>query len=119
NITGLFYDAGRIYYTRSGDSRLYYRYFATQSNVVGSLEFTVANPFDFSKVKGMTMASGTLFLATSDGNLHRIAFTGGVPTGSDTVIAGKSLGGRNYAGNGLFLGPATATTQAAKVATTK
>jgi hypothetical protein len=107
NITGLFYDSGRIYYTRSGDSRLFYRYFATESSVVGSLEFTVANPFNLSTVRGMTVASGNLFAATSDGNLHRIAFTGGAPSGTDTVVSGPAVDGRNFAGNGLFVGPAT------------
>ncbi len=108
NITGLFFDHGRIYYTKSGDSRLYYRYFATESSIVGSLEFTASgngDGFNWSTARGMTVSGGYLFTATADGNLHRVGFADGAPSGTDTVIAGPGTGGRSYAGNGLFVGP--------------
>ncbi|HEV3363239.1 MAG TPA: delta-60 repeat domain-containing protein, partial [Acidimicrobiia bacterium] len=33
DVTGMFYDYGRLYYTVAGDRRLYYRYFLSQPNV--------------------------------------------------------------------------------------
>ena len=46
----------RLYYTLSPDSRLYYRYFTPESQVVGAQTFVAAsNGVDFSKVTGMTL----------------------------------------------------------------
>ena len=41
NITGVFYDksAGRLYYSLSGQSQLYYRYFTPQSQIIGAVRF--------------------------------------------------------------------------------
>ncbi len=55
-ISGMFFDAGRIYYTLAGQSNLYYRFFTPQSGVVGAYRFTATGNVagvDFSKVNGM------------------------------------------------------------------
>ncbi len=75
-MTGMFFHRGRIYYTVSGDTRLYYRYFTPESQIVGANLF-VASTGDgvmWSKVRGMTMSSGQLVYATSEGKLWRVAF---------------------------------------------
>ncbi|WP_237771459.1 PKD domain-containing protein [Kribbella sp. ALI-6-A] len=75
NITGMFFDSGRIYYTRSGQSNLYYRYFTPESNVVGANVFTATGSLtgiNFSQVNGMVLAGNTLYWAQStDGTLRK------------------------------------------------
>jgi hypothetical protein len=86
-ITGMFFWNGRLYYTLTGDTRLYYRWFTPQSATVGADTFTPSGVTDgrnWSGVSGMTMASGRLIYATT-GTLSSVAFTGGAPTGTATV----------------------------------
>ena len=87
-ITGMFFWNGRLYYTLTGDARLYYRWFTPQSATLGADTFTASGVTDgrnWSGVSGMTMASGRLIYATTTGTLSSVAFTGGVPTGTATV----------------------------------
>jgi beta-propeller uncharacterized protein DUF5122 len=105
NMTGMFFQNGRIYYTVQGDSRLYYRYFTPQSQVVGSNLFVAStgDGVDWAGVRGMTMASGRLIYATTDGRLWRVGFGGGRPTGAVTQIGGPGVDAANWAARGLFV----------------
>jgi hypothetical protein len=107
NATGMFYDAGRLYYTRSGDRNLYYRFFAPESGIIGTIEYIASGSkdgLDWSGVRGMTEASGHVFYGTADGNLHVMTFTGGTPVpGTDDVLSGPGIDGRNWSSNGLFV----------------
>src|SRR5215207_5830883 len=61
-ITGMFFWNGRLYYTLTGDTRLYYRWFTPESGVIGADTFTASGVTDgrnWSGVSGMTMASGS------------------------------------------------------------
>ena len=77
----MFWNDGRLYYTRSGDPDLHYRYFTLESELYGSVEYTVSGPgidgLDWSGVKGLTEASGHMYWQTDDGTLHEIDFSGG------------------------------------------
>jgi hypothetical protein len=103
-VTGMFFEpsSGRLYYTLSGDARLLYRYFTPESGVVGAETFT-ASATGWSSVSGMTLASGKLYLATSNGNLSAVGFAGGVPSGSATVISGPAVDGQSWQSRGLFV----------------
>jgi hypothetical protein len=90
-MTGMFYDTAthRIYYTVSGDSRLFYRYFTPESAIVGAQTFQAdAGGVNFSAVAGMTLASGRiLYGSSSDGALRSVPFSGGRVTGGPTVVS--------------------------------
>ena len=90
NLTGMFYDTAthRLYYTLTGDSRLYYRYFAPESEVVGAQTFVGTSSVDLSAVNGLTLAGGrVLFGSSTDGALRSVAFSGGQITGPATVTS--------------------------------
>ena len=103
-MTGMFFDGGRIYYTVSGNPRLYYRYFTPESLVVGANLFVAgtAGPIDWANVRGMTVASGNLYYALSNGNLFRVPWVAGQASGTPTQIGGPAVDGVNWASRGLF-----------------
>ncbi|HEU4426112.1 MAG TPA: hypothetical protein VFR67_26545, partial [Pilimelia sp.] len=47
NVTGMFYTAGRLYYTLNGQTGLYWRWFTPDSGTVGADRFTVAGTTAF------------------------------------------------------------------------
>jgi hypothetical protein len=101
NMTGMFFDGGRIYYTVSGDPRLYYRYFTPESRIVGANLFVAAvnaNGIDWGAVRGMTLADGNIYFGTSTGSLQRVAFSNGTVSGSPTTL--QSSG---WASTGMFV----------------
>jgi hypothetical protein len=89
--TGMFYDPAtrRLYYTVSGDSRLFYRYFSPESDTVGAQTLVAdAGGVSFGSVAGMTLASGRiLFGSSTDGSLRSAPFAGGRVTGAATVVS--------------------------------
>ena len=91
SMTGMFYDPDthRIYYTVSGDSRLYYRGFSPQSKIVGALTMTGdAGGINFSTAAGLTLADGRIYYGSStDGVLRSAPFNGGRVTGAPTVAS--------------------------------
>lgn len=91
NLTGMFYDTElhRLYYSVFNDSRLYYRYFTPDSEVVGAQTFQANDGgVDFSTVSGMTLASGRILYGSSaDGALRSVTFAGGAVTGTPTVVS--------------------------------
>jgi hypothetical protein len=105
-ITGMFFWNGRLYYTLSGDTRLYYRWFTPESGVIGADTFVASGAGDgrnWSTVSGMTMASGRLVYATTAGTLSAIDFTGGVPTGTATTLSGPAIDGQSWQSRALFV----------------
>lgn len=99
-LTGMFFSNGRLYYTRSGKSSLYYRGFSLDSGVVGADEFVAAST-GFGDVAGMMLSGSTLYWASqANGQLKKMAFSNGVPTGG--VTTASTLNWRTRA---MFIGP--------------
>ncbi|MEX2275490.1 MAG: hypothetical protein WEA10_08035 [Actinomycetota bacterium] len=112
NLTGMFYDNARIYYTISGRTGLFYRYFTPESNILGAEEFTATTGggVDWKNVKGMTMASGRLYVVVQSGSggnvtgrLYRVNWVNGLPSGSLTQIGGQGVDSVDWRSLGLFV----------------
>jgi chitodextrinase len=113
-MTGMFYDNGRIYYTvsKSGtgttttNNMLFYRYFNPESGIVGANLFVADSyPADatiqWANVRGMALASGTLYYALTDGKLYRVGWNSaaGKPTGTPSLVSSATT----WQSRGMFV----------------
>ena len=100
-VTGMFYADGRMYYTRSGQNALYWRGFSPDSGVIGGVENTAAGGnIAWSSTRGMFLDGTTLYVVSSTtGQLLKIGFANGVPTGTSTVADATT----DWRGKALFL----------------
>lgn len=121
NMTGMFFDRNRIYYTvnRPGNdattvannNRLYYRFFNPESEIVGAnLHVASSYPADnvvpWGSVRGMTLASGKLIYALTDGRLYRVDWDGSRPVGTPMLISNATT----WQSRGMFVFSQTADT---------
>jgi len=105
SMTGMFYADGRIYYTLSGQSSLFYRSFSADSDVVGAERFTApTGGRNWSGTGGLFFANDTVYVITaSNGTLSSVPFNGGAPSGALTVVDSPATGGNDWRGRGQFL----------------
>ncbi|MEH0972144.1 hypothetical protein V6U77_13520 [Micromonospora sp. CPCC 205546] len=82
-MTGAFYLDGRLYYTRTGASGLYYRYFEIDGNYLGATEFALPTTgVTWSAVRGMAWVAGRIVYGATDGTLRSVPFD---PTAAPAV----------------------------------
>ncbi len=100
-VTGMFYANGRIYYTRSGQNSLFWRWFSPDSGIIGGIENTVTGGnITWSSTRGMFLDGSTLYVVNStNGQLLKIGFTNGAPTGTSSV-ANSTI---DWRGRAVFL----------------
>jgi PKD repeat protein len=108
NVTSMFYSNGRLYYTLLNDATLRWRWFLPDSGIVDETSFNVTSSVNFSQANGIYIAGGKLdYGSRSDGLLRSATFSGGVVSGSPTVV-GAGVDWRN---KGAFLYNAPAPNQ--------
>lgn len=93
NATGMFFDAGRVYYTIAGDPRLYWRWFQHENELLGAQSFVASGAgdgLDWRDVQGMTVADGRIFSVRSDGRLHRVDLVAGRPVPATAAVVSNS-----------------------------
>ncbi len=106
NVTGMFYSAGRLYYSLGGQSALFWRWFTPDTGTVGAQEFSVAGSTGFADSGGLFVSGGNLYLVSrSTGNLTEQTFVNGVPGGSPTTLSGPTIDGVDWRADGVFTGP--------------
>ena len=100
-VTGMFYANGRIYYTRSGQNSLYWRWFSPDSGIIGGVENTVAGGnITWSTTRGMFLDGANLYVVNStNGQLLEVGFVNGAPTGT-SVVANTTT---DWRGKAVFL----------------
>ncbi|WP_370618062.1 PKD domain-containing protein [Mumia qirimensis] len=104
NVTGMTYAKGRLYYTKSGSNTLFWRWFSTDSGIIGAQEFVADTTRTWSDTSGMFIADAKLFVASrSTGELGRYDLGGdGMPTGARTLVDGPSMSGIDWRSRALF-----------------
>jgi hypothetical protein len=87
NVTGMYFDAGKINYTVAGDSRLHWRWFTPESGIVGVDDFVVSGPISWADTSGLTQVGGKLYWArNSDGALLRADVVDGAPVAASVTV---------------------------------
>jgi PKD repeat protein len=100
SLTSMFYSAGRVYYTLSGRSQMFWRWFEPDDGVMGADEFTTTDGLNWGHVSGAFLSGSTLYFADSASqHLFSVAFTGGQAAGTPTV-ADSSF---NWTSHGAFV----------------
>ncbi|MBM7519448.1 PKD domain-containing protein [Nocardioides nitrophenolicus] len=108
NVTGMAYADGRIYYTRSLQGKVFWRWFSPQSLIVGAAEFTVpsSNFPLLQDVRNLVYADGQLWAGMSTNQLWRLPVTDGVAGGAWTRVSGSGIDTSPVWSSGtMFLGP--------------
>lgn len=101
-LTGMFYDGGKLYYARSGQSALQSRWFSPDSGIVDERTFSISG-LDFSTTRGIFVASGKLYFVKADGSLWRMNWQDGAPSGTPEQVSSPATGGPNFKNRAFFL----------------
>jgi hypothetical protein len=119
NATSMFYDNGRIYFTRLGSTSLFYRYFtpgvlSAADGVVGAVRQVAATSaslgVNFAAVRVAFLAGGRLYFANAVGTMFRATWARGTAAGapvkgSAARFSGTGVDFNVWQARVLFLAP--------------
>jgi hypothetical protein len=101
-VTSMFFGSGRLYYTLSGKSHLYYRWYEPDDGAVGEDEYIVGGTHSWSNVAGAVLAGNHVYFGNrSTGQLESIAWSHDAPSGTASVLNPAT----DWASRGLLLLP--------------
>ncbi|HJR93084.1 MAG TPA: Ig-like domain-containing protein, partial [Acidimicrobiia bacterium] len=107
DVTSMTWSDGRLYFTRSGQSALFYRYVSLESGIIGSQTFSIpSQPTGFQPVgtSGMEVIGDHLYYTRIDGNLRRIQMANGAPVpGTVELLSGPLVDGQTWTGTDFFV----------------
>jgi PKD repeat protein len=100
SLSSMFYANNSVYYTYTGDTRMYTRPFSPDSGIFGPTEVIVADGLNWNGIAGAFVSGNNLYYATkTDGVLRSYAWNGTMATGASSVVNGDGL----WAARSLFL----------------
>ncbi len=108
NITAMFFDSGRLYYSLAGQSSLYYRYFTPSTKVIGAVRYTATNNsgVSFSNASALILSGGRLYVGDrTAGTLRAVSFSKGAVSGSAVTVSGPAVDGQSWRGRSIFVAP--------------
>ncbi|MEV4483782.1 delta-60 repeat domain-containing protein [Micromonospora coxensis] len=110
-MSGAFYLNGRMYYTRSGTNKLFYRYLEPDGSIVGCTEFTLPSVgLAWGSVRGMAWVNGKIVYGHTDGGLRAVPFDEAAVDGAASVLIAPASAGVNWSSRTLFFAGATSLT---------
>jgi hypothetical protein len=99
------YHQGRIYYTRTDSSSLYWRWFSLESGIIGAQQYVANSSPIWGGATGLEIVGDQMYASWNDNILYKVTVTG--PTVSSTrtpVNNGNVIGGIPWAQvRGLFV----------------
>ncbi|WP_182523409.1 PKD domain-containing protein [Nocardioides dongkuii] len=100
-VTGMAYADGRVYYSRSGQPGLSWRWFSPDSGIVGGVEHTVVGTggISWGTAQGMFLDGTALYVVDPTGQLLRTSLAAGTLTGTATVADATT----DWRGRAVFL----------------
>ncbi|MDN5546761.1 MAG: malectin, partial [Rhodococcus sp. (in: high G+C Gram-positive bacteria)] len=105
SLTGMAYDDGRLYYTRSGSNRLASRAFSPDSGIIrqSAIEAPVFTSSPLGGIFFDESGENLYFVTASNGNLSRVGWSGVAAVGSPIVVSGPSIDNVDWRGRAVFL----------------
>ncbi|TWG28705.1 beta-propeller uncharacterized protein DUF5122 [Micromonospora palomenae] len=102
-MSGAFYLDGRMYYTKSGTNKLFYRYLEPDGYIVGCTEFTLPSlNLAWGSVRGMAWVNGKIVYGNADGSLRAVPFDETAVDGTASVQLAPASAGVNWSSRTLF-----------------
>lgn len=100
-LGGMFFDheKGRVYYTLTNDSRLFWRAFTPDGPLFGDIGYVAEEQADilWYDVRGMDVIDGYLYFGRRNGYLYRAEINGSSPvSGTTEVISGPVIDSRDW-----------------------
>ncbi|OWU98782.1 delta-60 repeat domain-containing protein [Micromonospora wenchangensis] len=102
-LAGAFYLDGRMYYTKAGTNKLFYRYLEPDGYIVGCSEFTLPSVgLNWGNVRGMAWVDGKIVYGNTNGSLRAVPFDETAVDGAASVEIAAAGGGVDWSSKTLF-----------------